>query len=963
MKSYRYLFLVLSTITCLTAFSSQPLVRNFTRKDYKSGTQNWSITQDNNNRMCFANNNGILIYDGKNWQTLPINNGTNVRSVAYGGNGRVYASTFNEFGYYENDKNGKLQYYTLTNQEAYKSTSSNEIFNIHKAGNRIYFQGEDAVYHYENNKLSRLSTGYKIESSAVVHNMFLISTQRNGIFMLNGDMFIRIQGSEMLENKKVCAFLPYRKNEVLIVTRFHGVYKFDGLSVTPFNSEIDNYLKYNQVFCAATNGRLLVYGTVQRGIVILDIETGKTSFLNSYNGLQNNTILSVYFDNQDNLWLGLDKGIDYVLLNSPVRNIFSTNSIYGSGYVSYIKGNVIYFGTNQGLYYTGYPLPNNDLPLQLSMIRGMEGQIWCLDEIDNTLFCGDDQGAFIINGGSIERIEGLSGTWKFKKLKKSPDKIIGCSYQGLFILSKSSGKWKLSHFLKGRFKESSPMFVEDEDGKIWFSHWQKGLYRLHLNANADSIIKIDLFDSNKGFPTNRNNTVFSIGKEIIFSSEQGLYKFNRKTDSMVPHDAWNKLFSSTPSYLRLHEGNNGDIWCVSGRFLGLAKKQKNNSYIIDSLSYKILQPKLIVGFEHFNYLNKNTVILNTEDGFSLLKTDFQINDRKIFKVYLSGVFAIGSKNTSISLLTNNQDNFIPKIKKTTNTVRFEISAPEYQNEGLVQYSYMLDGYDKDWSAYTLENTKEYNQLPKGKYIFKIKARNLLLADEASYDYTFVISPAWYESILAFIIYGIILIALIIRLIIFINHRSLQGAIEMEKRKEIEIQEQKKIFEAENQAKKREIKELKNQQLQYELRHKSQELASSTMNLIRKNEILLEIIDNINKTIDEIGGNKDKNSILQRLSKLEKNIRQNIGNDNNWKKFEANFDLVYENYLKRLGEEYPDLNVCDKKICAYIKMDLSSKDMAPLINMTVRSIETSRYRIRQKLGLGRDVNLSDFLQKY
>jgi DNA-binding CsgD family transcriptional regulator len=97
--------------------------------------------------------------------------------------------------------------------------------------------------------------------------------------------------------------------------------------------------------------------------------------------------------------------------------------------------------------------------------------------------------------------------------------------------------------------------------------------------------------------------------------------------------------------------------------------------------------------------------------------------------------------------------------------------------------------------------------------------------------------------------------------------------------------------------------------------------------------------------------------------MERNIKQNIEQDKNWKRFEENFDLVYENYLKRLGESYPELNMSDKKICAYIKMDLSSKDMAPLLNMSVRSIETNRYRIRQKLSLGRDVNLSDFLQKF
>ncbi|MFV0468037.1 MAG: helix-turn-helix transcriptional regulator, partial [Dysgonomonas sp.] len=233
----------------------------------------------------------------------------------------------------------------------------------------------------------------------------------------------------------------------------------------------------------------------------------------------------------------------------------------------------------------------------------------------------------------------------------------------------------------------------------------------------------------------------------------------------------------------------------------------------------------------------------------------------------------------------------------------------------------------------------------------------------NYSYSFTIMPAWYETQLAYILYFIILLAFIIWLIFWINQRSKKGAIEMEKQKELELREQKKQYEADSSEKKKEIKELKNQQLQYELRHKSQELASSTMNLIRKNEMLQSIIDNISKVSGELKKNTDLNVILSQLSKMERSIKQNIEQDDNWKRFEENFDLVYENYLKRLSETYPGLSVSDKKLCAYLKMDLTSKDIAQLMNMTVRSIEMNRYRLRKKLDLDREVNLGEFLQRF
>ena len=960
----RIYFLLISFFLINQAFPNQPLVRNFTRSIYNAGTQNWAIAQDQSNIMYFANNSGLLKFDGKKWTTFPIMYGTNVRSVLCGKDGRFYAATFNEFGYYQELKNGRLEYYSLVNKLGNNHISSNELYNILQGDKKIYFQAEKSIIQYDGKNIKSYQFKSKIDVSAFVHNILFVASSQKGVFMLNGNIFIRIPGSELLVDKKVCSILPYKEGKILIITSFNGVYLYDGITIVPFNTGIDDFLKRSQVFCATTNGKQLVYGTVQSGIAVQSIVDGTVIYVNTYSGLQNNTVLSAAFDNQQNLWLGLDKGIDYVMLNSPILNIFGTNNLYGAGYTSLLRNNKLYFGTNQGLYTTSYPLPNTSYPAQLKLVNGMEGQVWCLNEIDNTLFCGDDQGAFIIYPDHSEKIQGLPGTWSFKPMKQHPGLILGCSYQGLFILKKTGKLWKFSHFIKGKFTESSPMFEEENDGTIWFSHWQKGLFKLHLNANLDSITRVDLYDNTKGFPSNRNNTVFRIGNELIFSSERGFYSYNKKTNRMDPYAKWNRLFNSLPSYMRLHESKNGDVWCLSGRFVGLAKKNPDKSYTMDSLTYRILQPKIIIGFEHFNFIDNNNLILSNEDGFSWIDTRREIVTKNTFKVILHNVFIYNEKDSLTGKMRS-----IDKVNSTNvysqkqNSIRFEYIAPEYRNDGLVQYSYKLENYDENWSVYSNDNIKEYTKLPKGHYVFKIRARDILQSKEAVCSYSFTILPAWYETRIAFAIYLLLMIILVVAIVLFINHQSQKGALNMERMKEIELNEQKKKHEAETSEKKKEIKELKNQQLQYELRHKSQELASSTMNLIRKNEILLEIKDNITKVSDDIKSSHDSTTILSRLVKMERSIKQNLENDNNWKRFEENFDLVYENYLKRLGEMYPELNTADKKLCAYLKMDLSSKDIAPLLNMSVRSVEMSRYRLRKKMDLDRDTNLGEFLQKF
>ena len=151
------------------------------------------------------------------------------------------------------------------------------------------------------------------------------------------------------------------------------------------------------------------------------------------------------------------------------------------------------------------------------------------------------------------------------------------------------------------------------------------------------------------------------------------------------------------------------------------------------------------------------------------------------------------------------------------------------------------------------------------------------------------------------------------------------------------------------------------QMQLDFEHKAQDLAASTMNVIRKNEILLEIDKSLSKVAEYMP--VDRNKSLKILGRIRAEIKENIQHDDIWQDFEGNFDIVYNDFLKRLGEKYPNLTINDKKMCTYLKMNLSSKEIAPLLNMTVRSIEMTRYRLRKKLGLSREDNLTEFLQKF
>jgi len=962
-KSIIYLILLL-ILSGVKTYAIHPTVRNYTRKISNAGTQSWDIIQHKNDWMYFANNKGLMEFDGNQWTSYPIMNYTNVRSLYYDETAdRIYAGAFNEFGYYSRNERGILKYHSLVDKVKSDERNFNEIWNIHKIENSLFFQGDNEIFRFKGENVRRFTFPDKIDCSAVVYNNLIISNTQKGVSFLNGNLFMKFPNSDILKNKKVCAILPYQKTKILFVTDFYGIFVFNGEKVEEFKTDIDDFMAENQVFCATIEDDNLALGTVRNGLVVKNLKTNTNIYSNTVTGLQNNTILSISFDRQHNLWLGLDKGIDYVLINSPIYDLFGNNQLFGSGYTSLILNDILYLGTNQGLYTTPFPIKNSPYPMSVNLIPNMQGQVWSLSFIDNTIFCGSDHGAFIIDGHSATKIAEVQGTWAFRKLNSRQDCVIGSSYQGFFILRKIDGKWKFSNFVSG-FSESGGMFEEDKEGQIWFCHWIKGIYKLTLNDDLTSFSNVKVFDTNKGLPSNRDNTLHRLGDKIIFSTQNGFFEYNHKNGQIERSELLKKLFGIPKRSMRLTENSKGDIWCTSSTYVVAAFKQKNNQYHVDSTSFSSLKTKLISGFENLDFINDSNIIVSTEDGFSWIDLSKISKEKNKFKISIRTI-SLTNENDSIVGGYQSAQNLdeIPEFSFKHNSIRFEYVAPEFRNEASVTYSYFLENYDSKWSTYSSGNTKEYTKLRKGTYIFRVRAKSLLESQVVETAYYFTILPPWYETNIAYIIYFIIFILLVLKVLDIIRIRSEKGAREMEAKKELELKEQEKRFEADAKEKRKEIIELKNQRLQYDLRHKSQELASSTMNLIRKNEILLEIAHSLNKVADHINQKSEPKIILGQINKMQSEIKQNIAHDDNWKRFAENFDMVYENYLMRLGERFPNLTISDKKLCAYLKMDLSSKDIAPLLNMSYRSVEMSRYRLRKKMGLGRDVNLAEFLQNF
>ena len=156
-----------------------------------------------------------------------------------------------------------------------------------------------------------------------------------------------------------------------------------------------------------------------------------------------------------------------------------------------------------------------------------------------------------------------------------------------------------------------------------------------------------------------------------------------------------------------------------------------------------------------------------------------------------------------------------------------------------------------------------------------------------------------------------------------------------------------------------LAEIKNQQLTAQMLMRDKELANQTMRMIQNNEFFISLRKNLENITNQLENKDDKYAIRNTIQKINKNIES----ENQWKIFEMHFEDVHEEFLKRIKTEFPALSPRELKLCAYLRMNISSKEIALLMNISTRGVEISRYRLRKKLNLSTDVNLSDFIITY
>ncbi|MDI9363315.1 MAG: triple tyrosine motif-containing protein [Flavobacterium sp.] len=958
------LALVLIVAICLSSISQNtiglPQITNYNNNEYKAGTQTWDIKQDKLGRMYFANNDGLLIYDGNYWNLFTQPNKSILRSIAIVKD-RIYAGGQNEIGYFSPDEQGKMYYTSLKKLIPESHNRFTDIWDIEVYNNGIFFRSWDQIFEYKDDVITAFTPNSGWRFMKLAGNKLIAQDFKSGLFQFSNNNWVAISNKNHALNFEITSIVPLKNDSLLISTLQNGFFTFRNGNITKNELFSKQDILQSHIYSfERINNNQFVVATTSQGCYIINENGQIIQHISLTEGLQNNNVLSVFIDNDKNIWTGLNNGISHIAFNSAIKYIKPGQPNELSGYSAHIFNNKLFIATSDGTYSVPiFSEANNDLSFSkghFSLVQNTDGQGWRLAEINHQLLLGHHKGFFQIENNIAKQMTFDAGFWSFVPLSLVyPSKfVIAGSYAGLSMLEYNDNKLIKTLDMKGAYV-SRRFLALDNNNEVWSSHPYLGVYKITLATNNQSFTS-QLFTEKDGLPSTLRNTVFRVKNRVVFTTEKGIYEFDYKLNKFIHSPLLYNILGET-SIQYLNEDANGRIWFCSNKKLGVITFNETDTKY--SVTYfPEITGKMISGFENIYPYSKENIFISSNTGVIHLNYEKYITLHPKLNVLLTQVKTFDKMDSVIyggfdylsdNAIANKNSKSSSQFSTKSTSLHFEFSSTTYNYKNNIKYSYLLKGFNRNWSEWTSKTEKDYTNLPSGTYIFSIKSQDNLGNESAVVSYKFIILTPWYLSYYAYTFYSLFIFFGIYQIYKWQKKKFALQQIKFE-------EEQKKliyIHQLEVEKSEKEIIELQNEKLANEVTYKTKKLADASMHLVERSDSLLKIKDELQQLFKKTGGNHDVKKTIALINDIEKN-------NTHWNQFAVHFDEINNDFLKKLKNNHPNLTNVDLKICTYLQLNLSSKEIAQLMNISERGVELGRYRLRKKLNLSRKDTLTDFL---
>lgn len=768
-----------------------PFTTNYTTYEYGGSRQNWGMAQAPNGYLYFANNRGIMEFDGKEWQLYHTLNESTIRSIHIDqSNGRIYAGSTNEFGYFEADIYGELKYNCLS--YFYEIEECGIIWDIAEYDGAIYFISHSSqIFKYKDNRIKRLKTPPAFERSLayVINNNFYLFDSRAGLAIVENDTIYRYHTETFEKLYQVYSMLP-SGNKLLIGTRFSGMFIFDPVKhphlnyeeshrnyttdvsmpevkngthtmlYTPYQAQVNNEVINSELYHGQqlSNGNY-VYSTLKSGIIITDRNGNIVNRFTSGKGLIDNAVFCTFEDCEKNLWAIQDKGVTMFGMNDGFRLFATEHGISSSIFSSEIIDNKLIIGTTSGIYIDNY---NIDSPIRTypALLTTEDTYITRLEPYKENgkttlLYCSLN-GIFHYDFKTKIKTRIANTILNYGVTQHPADNsFIVCSHSnGISIFKKRENSYQFDSITTILDDSFDIRHIEfGPDSGLYVSTLTAGLIYIdikdpyHIEPDMDYAV----YNKNHGLPANNRNRWHFYNDTILITTEKGIYtildksKIGKPDLQIVPIKEINESLTNHNQQIKsIGITVNNMFLCTNQGILSYNRITKETS----KYPFMRLLQNDIVSMRN---LENDKMLITAEDIVLIYKDTKQRREKhKTGQLFFSKV-NIGKHKLPVY---NQTDVKAGDFVFNENTLTTTVTYPCFYNPAQTQFSFWLEGHDKEWTEWANNNTYTQLNLPPGEYTLHAKAITGLGDKSDTIKIHFIVNSPWYFSWYMWTIYAV-----------------------------------------------------------------------------------------------------------------------------------------------------------------------------------------------------------------
>ena len=745
-----------------------PVTETHSYKEFNDYGQIWQTLQDKRGVMYFGHGGPTLLeYDGVSWRKIAIP-GSQSRSLDIDSAGKIWVGSVSDIGYLEADPSGSLKYVSLNDKIPEDDRKFTVALRTLATPQGVFFQSYEKLFRWDGKTMHVWSAGpdQRFQALSLVNGRLYTSQNGIGLEEIAGDELRPLPGGSAYKDSRKLFLHPYNGNQILISERGGLLTLYDGQKSIPFHTQVDDFFRAHEVYTSLVlpDGSICVT-TTTAGVAILEHDGKLRRLIDKADGLADSVAYGAFMDRDGALWIGTSTAMTRVEVNSPLSFISKAFAEDAARF-----GGKLYAISDEGVggaamsRVTFDPVTNR---ISMAPIKGPSQDFAFVTFKDpsrkapDQLLVATNDGAYMLHGDTlVPAMAGVHGppeqVYTMRVSKANPNRVFIGHGNGVGSMRWDGRKWVDEGRLPNTVYEARSL-AEDSEGYLWVAGLEGHTLRIKVAETGMQDSKAETIGAREGLPA---------GLTAVASVAGNLYARVFRTNAIFRWDTGNRKFVVDNRLLMSLDGSgvnpfladlpDGSRWAGNAdsdnRRLARIHQQPDGSWAMDEQTYKPLTHYDV----YPSFVDPDGTAWFTGESLIRFAPQAQTAAPRPFQTLVREVRS-GAKTIFGGMAPSEAEEV--RLPAGTNALTFQFAALNYQNSEDTSYQYMLEGADKDWSAWNKQKEANYNALSPGSYRFRVRSRSSdgRLGEEGAYS--FIILPPWYRSGPAYAAYAVLLMLL------------------------------------------------------------------------------------------------------------------------------------------------------------------------------------------------------------